>query len=118
MVGRPVLGGVFLNGSDLVGVAGGGSGRQGVSERTGEGVVEGATGVCKQIEKADFPGVSAGKESACDAGDIGSIPGLGTCPGERNGNPLQYSCLENSMDRQVWRVWGHKSMGSKRVRHD
>ena len=75
MVGRPVLGGVFLNGSDLMGVAGGGSGGQGVSERTGEGVVGGATGVCKQIEKADFPGVSAGKESARDAGDTGSIPG-------------------------------------------
>ena len=93
MVGRLVLGGVFLNGSDLVGVAGGGSGRQGVSERTGEGVVEGATGVCKQIEQADFPGVSAGKESACDAGDLGSGPGLGRFPGEGKAYPLQYSGL-------------------------
>ena len=45
-----------------------------------------------------LPCVSAGKESACNAGDLGSIPGLGRSPGERNGYPLQYSCLENSMD--------------------
>ena len=41
-------------------------------------------------------------ESACNAGDLGSIPGLGTSPAEGNGNPLQYSCLENSMDRGAW----------------
>ena len=46
-----------------------------------------------------FPGGSAGKESACNAGDQGSIPELGRSPGEGNGNPLQYSCLENSMDK-------------------
>ena len=48
----------------------------------------------------DFPGGSDGKESACNAGDQGSIPGSGRSPGEGNGNPLQYSCLENlnSMD--------------------
>ena len=45
---------------------------------------------------------SDGKESACNAGDLGSIPGLGRSPGEGNGNPLQYSCLENSMDREAW----------------
>ena len=44
-----------------------------------------------------FPGGSDGKASACSAGDLGSIPGLGRSPGEGNGNPLQYSCLENSM---------------------
>ena len=44
----------------------------------------------------DFPGGSAGKESACNAGDLDSIPGLGTSPGEGNGYPLQYSGLENS----------------------
>ena len=44
----------------------------------------------------DFPG---GKESACQTGDVGSVPGLGRSPGEGNGNPLQYSCLENPMDR-------------------
>ena len=44
------------------------------------------------------PGGSGGKESACNAGDLGSIPGLGRSPGERNGNPFQYSCLGDSMD--------------------
>ena len=48
-----------------------------------------------------FPDGSVGKESACLAGDLGSIPGSGRYPGEENGNPLQYSCLENSMDRGV-----------------
>ena len=47
-------------------------------------------------------GGSDGKESACSEGDLGSIPGLGRSPGEGNGNPLQCSCLENSMDRGVW----------------
>ena len=46
-----------------------------------------------------FPSDSAGKESVCNAGDLGSIPGLGRFPREGNDNPLQYSCLENSMDR-------------------
>ena len=45
-----------------------------------------------------FPGSSAGKESACSAGGLGSVPGLGRSPGEGNGYPLQYSGLENSMD--------------------
>ena len=51
-----------------------------------------------------FPGDPDGKDSACNAGDLGSIPGLGRSPGEGNGYPLQYSCLENSMDRGAWRV--------------
>ena len=46
-----------------------------------------------------FPCSSVGKESACNAGDQGAIPGLGRSPAEGNGNPLQYSCLENPMDR-------------------
>ena len=46
-----------------------------------------------------FPGGSDCKESACNAGDLGSIPGSRIYPGEENGHPLQYSCLENSMDR-------------------
>ena len=54
-----------------------------------------------------FPGGSDGKESACSSGDPVSIPGLGRSPGEGNGNPPQYSCLENSMDRGVWRVKVH-----------
>ena len=49
-----------------------------------------------------FPGGSADKESACNAGNMGLIPELGRSPGEGNGNPLQYSCLENSMDREAW----------------
>ena len=50
---------------------------------------------------------SDGKDSACNEGDPGSIPGLGRSPGEENGNPLRYSCLENSMDRGVWRAMVH-----------
>ena len=49
-----------------------------------------------------FPGGSAGEESVCSAGDMGSIPGLGRSPGRGCGNPLQYSCLENPMDRGAW----------------
>ena len=49
-----------------------------------------------------FPGGSDGKESARNAGDPSSIPGLGKFSGEGNGNPFQYSCLENSMDRGAW----------------
>ena len=55
--------------------------------------------------KADlsgFPGGSDGKESACNAGDLGWIPGLGKSPGEGNDYPLQYSCQENFMDRGAW----------------
>ena len=51
---------------------------------------------------AGFPGGSDGKESACNAGDPGSIPGLGRSSGERNGYPLQYSCLEKFMGRGAW----------------
>ena len=50
----------------------------------------------------DFPGGSDGKASVYNVGDPGSIPGLGRSPGERNGNPLQYYCLENPMDRGAW----------------
>ena len=49
-----------------------------------------------------FPGGSASKESACNEKDLGSIPGLGSSPGEGNGNPLQFSCLENPMNRGSW----------------
>ena len=49
-----------------------------------------------------FPGGSDGKLSACNGGDRSSIPGSGRSPGEGNGNPLQYSCVENSMDRGAW----------------
>ena len=53
---------------------------------------------------SSFPGGSEDKASSCNAGDPGSIPGLGRSPGEGNGNPLQYSCLENPMDRGAWRA--------------
>ena len=62
-----------------------------------------------------FPCVSVDKESACNAGDPDSIPGLGRSPGEGNGNPLQYSCLENPMDRGARRATVH---GVTRVGQD
>ena len=52
----------------------------------------------------DFPSGSDGKESACRAGDLSLIPGLGKIPWRRNGSPLQYSFLENPMDRETWRA--------------
>ena len=52
--------------------------------------------------KMIFPDGSSSKKSACNAGDSGLIPGSGRSPGEGNGYPLQYSCLENSMDRGAW----------------
>ena len=74
-----------------------------------DGMSEAATGPFVRIRKAypfssGFPGGSDGKESACNAGDPGSIPGSGRSPGEGNGNPLQYSCLENPTDRGAWRA--------------
>ena len=55
-----------------------------------------------------FPGDSDRKESARSVGDLGSIPGLARSPEGGHGNPLQYSCLENSMDRGAWRVTVHR----------
>ena len=51
-----------------------------------------------------FPGGLVIKNQPANAEDVGSIPGLGKCPGEGNGNPLQYSCLKNSMDRGAWQT--------------
>ena len=62
-----------------------------------------------------FPNDSDGKECACNAGDLCSISGWGRFPGEGNGYPLQYSCVENPMDRGAWQATVH---GVKRVRHD
>ena len=65
-----------------------------------------------------FPGGSDGKESASNAGDLGSIPGSRRSPGEGNDNPLQYSCLENSMDTGAWpsgvqwSPWACKELGT------
>ena len=70
----------------------------------------------RQIPAAlGFPCSSVGKESACSSGDPGLIHGLGRCPGEGNGNPVQYSFLENPMDRGAWRATVH---GAARVGHD
>ena len=63
-----------------------------------------------------FPGGSDGTESSSSAGDLGSIPESGRPPGEGNGNPLQYSCLENSMNRGAW--WAIQSTGLHRVGHN
>ena len=63
-----------------------------------------------------FPGGSGGKESTCNVEDLGLIPGLGRSPGEGNGNPLQYSFLENSKDNGAWKAI--ESMGSQRVGND
>ena len=60
------------------------------------------------INRRGFTGGSDGKESACNAGDLGLIPGLGRSPGEENGNPLQYSWLENFMDRGTWQATIHR----------
>ena len=59
------------------------------------------------ISSMGFPGGSDGKESACSAGNLGSIPGLGRSPGEGSDYPLQYSCLENSMDKGAWQTTAH-----------
>ena len=58
--------------------------------------------VCLRIEYSGDPCWASSKESACHAGDAGSVPGSGRSPAEGNGNPLQYSCLENPMDRGAW----------------
>ena len=55
-----------------------------------------------------FPGGSDSKEFACIAGDLGLIPGLGRSPREGNGNLIQYSCLENSLDRGAWQATVHR----------
>ena len=63
----------------------------------------------------NFPRFLSGKQSACNARDLGSIPGSGRSPGEENGNPFQYFSLENSMKRGIWWATAH---GSQRVGHN
>ena len=67
------------------------------------------------MSQLGFPGGSEGKESACNTGDSGSIPGSRRSPGEGNDNPLQYSYLENPMDREAWWATIH---GSQRGGHN
>ena len=74
----------------------------------------GSSEVSRELWKG-FPHSLVGKESACNAGDQGSIPGSGRSPGEWNGNRLQYSCLENPMDRGAWQATVH---GVARVGYD
>ena len=59
------------------------------------------------LNKWDFPGGSDGKEAACNTGDPGLLHALGRSPGEGSGYPFQYSCLENSVDREAWQVAVH-----------
>ena len=63
---------------------------------------------CLYVLLAHFTDVSASKQSACNAGDVGSIPESGSSPGGGHCNPLQYSCLENSMDRGAWQATVHR----------
>ena len=65
-----------------------------------------------------YPGGSVDKESTCNEGDLGLIPGLGRFPGGGHGNPLQYSCLGNSMDRGAWRATVHGFTKSQTRLHD
>ena len=65
------------------------------------------SGIHGPREHSGFSGGSDGKESACSAGDTGSVPGSGRSLGEENGNPLQSSCLENPMDRRAWSAIVH-----------
>ena len=75
-----------------------------------------ADSFCYTIEmNMGFPGGSDGKESACNAGDQGLTPGSGRSPGVGNGYPLQYSCLENPMDRGAWQATDY---GVPRFVHD
>ena len=68
---------------------------------------------CETLVPSDFSGSSEGKESACNVGDPGSMPGLGRSPREGNGNPLQYSCLENPMDGGAWQATVHGVANSR-----
>ena len=69
----------------------------------------------RKNETYSFPGGSDGTESACNAADPGLIPKLGRSPGEWNGSPSLYSCLENPMDRGAWRAIGQ---GLQRIGHN
>ena len=72
------------------------------SSQNTAGKIKGNRHINCLTQTGSFPGNSAGKESDCNAGDPGLIPGSGCSLGEGNGNPLQYSCLGNPMDREAW----------------
>ena len=67
--------------------------------------------------KLGFPGGSDSKSSACNSGDLGSIPGSGRSPQKENGNPLQYSCLRNPMDRGTWLAIVHGIAKNQATEH-
>ena len=67
----------------------------------------------KIVSKQGFPGASVIKNPPAKAGDMGLIPGLGRCPGERNGHPLQYSCLGNPMNRGAWWAMESQTVSNK-----
>ena len=75
---------------------------QGANAESGYHGAEVSSGFHSSYMCMSFPGGSEVKASACNAGDLGSIPGSAGSPGEGNGNPLQYSCLENPMDGGAW----------------
>ena len=77
-----------------------------IKEKLYKRVFESIFSTCVKSQEG-FPGALDSKESAYNAGDPGSIPESGRCPGEGNGNPLQYSCLENPMDRGTWQATVH-----------
>ena len=66
------------------------------------------TSILHQRDQEGFLSGTSGKESACSVGDLGSIRGSGRSSGEENGNPLQYSCLKNTMDRAAWQATVHR----------
>ena len=72
---------------------------------------------CAMVFWGGLHGGSDGKESICNEGDLGSVPGLGQCPGGWHSNPLQYSCLENPMDRGAWRATVHGVSESDKTEH-
>ena len=71
-----------------------------------------------EAQDVTFTGGSDGKESACNVGDLSLIPRSARSPGEENGNPLQYSCLENPMDRGAWRAMVHGVTKSRTLLSD
>ena len=71
-------------------------------------ILDSMLNIMSRADKLGFPSGSDGKESACQCRRPGLTPGLGRSPGEGNGNPLQYSCLENSMDRGAWQARVHR----------
>ena len=97
---------LFTNVCEEVWITGAGMGKEGTSQ-------DAVLVLLAWAPQVYLPCCSDGKESTCDSGDLGSIPGSGRSPGEGNGNPLQYSCLGNPMDRGAWWATVHGVMKSQ-----